>query len=84
MDDEKTPSSKPSPANRQIEDDPPSQLFRTDSQVDRDLEQGDAEFRDRFRPISSEPATATGAAPSVSTPSDIGNALRNPMVGWPA
>ena len=72
------PSSEPNSAKRpggqQVEDAPPSQRGRTDSQMERDFGQDDAEFRGRFRLHPYVSKTGTGTAPRVSTPDDIPNA----------
>ena len=46
-----------------------------------DLDQEDAKYRDRIRLIPYDPANTTGTAPYVSTPNEMGNALRNTMLG---
>ena len=53
-------------------------------QMERNLDQDDAESRDHFRRPPYDPADATPTTPYVSTPNDIENALRNPAVDWPA
>ena len=49
--------------------------------LEMDLDQEGAEYRDHLRLIPYYPAKATGTAPYVSTPNDMGDALRNTMLG---
>ena len=51
------------------------------SQFKMDLGQEGAEYRDHLRLIPPDPAKATGTVPYVSTPNEMGNALRNTMLG---
>ena len=67
-----------------MEDAPLPQRVRAGSQLEQEWGQDDAEFRDRFRLIPNDPATATGTAANVSTPNDIEDVVRIPMVGWAA
>ena len=52
------------------------------SQLEMELDQEGAGYRDHIRPIPYDPAKATGTAPYVSTPNDMGNEHRNAMLGW--
>ena len=52
--------------------------------MEKDLAQGGAAFRDRFRLVPYHRVTATRSATHTSTPGGIENVFRYPMVGWPA
>ena len=63
-----------------MEDTRPSQSERTAAQRGEGPAQRDADFRDRYRLVLYDRATAKRPTPFLSTPADF---RRNPMVGWP-
>ena len=51
---------------------------RRDTQMEIDIAQDDAAFRDRFRRVPNARQTVAGSGPLVSTKQEIENAFRNP------
>ena len=69
------------PGDSAMEDTPPARRERTASQMEDDLAQDDAGYRDRFCVVLYDNATASGPARCASTPGDIENAALYPTMG---
>ena len=70
------PSSTKHPSGQRMKDDPPTQGNCTDSQMQGDSGQPHTEFRGRFHLIPFALPEATGTAPYVATPRDVGGLAR--------
>ena len=88
MDDESSHStvsnSTKRPCARALEGALPVRGARTDSQMEIDISQDNAAFRDRYRCIPHTVRTSASTGLYASSPVDIENAFLNRAPGWPA